>query len=437
MQVEEAIDEAPVGAFQVLLFCLSLLIMILEGIEIQVIGFVAPSLIDDWGIPSEQLGPIFSAGLAGAMVGATLFGSAGDRFGRRPVILACMTVFSAGTLLTPFTSDVTTLAMLRFLTSLGLGGVVPNVISLCSELAPRRIRAFFVGCVATSQLLGGVAGSLLASWILESHTWQLVFYAIGIGSLLFIVPVAMLLPESLRFLVLHGKPAARVGTLLVRLGLTSVDAGSLEAGEAAKAQSHVVALFRNGYAATTLLLWLAIAANLFMTAFIIYWLPTLLVQSGVQLSTAIMSITVMNLAGIIGGVCLSMLLGRFSPFHVLALAYFIAALAVAQIGLLTPWVPGVFLAVFAAGFLALGGFAGLSSIAATLYPTRLRSTGVGSAIAASKGGAILGPMAAGAALAVDTPLSMVFAICGVGGIVACVSLLLLVHLRARRVPVEA
>jgi MFS family permease len=126
-----------------------------------------------------------------------------------------------------------------------------------------------------------------------------------------------------------------------------------------------------------------------------------------------------------------MLLGRFSPFRVLATSYFLAALAVSQIGLLTPWVPGVFIAVFAAGFLALGGFAGLSSLAATLYPTRLRSTGVGSAIAASKGGAILGPMAAGAALAVDTPLSLVFVICGLGGIVACVSMLLLALVRAR------
>ena len=137
MLVDEAIDAAPVGGFQVTLFLLSLLVMILEGIEIQVIGFVAPALIDDWGIPSAQLGPIFSAGLAGAMVGATVFGSLGDRHGRRPVILACMTVFSAGTLLTPFTSDVTALAALRFVTSLGLGGVIPNVISLCSELAPR------------------------------------------------------------------------------------------------------------------------------------------------------------------------------------------------------------------------------------------------------------------------------------------------------------
>jgi AAHS family 4-hydroxybenzoate transporter-like MFS transporter len=218
------------------------------------------------------------------------------------------------------------------------------------------------------------------------------------------------------------------------MGADATQAENLEAVEPGKGQSSVLALFRDGFAPTTLLLWLAIGANLFKTAFIIYWLPTLLVQSGIELSTAIMSITIMNLAGIVGGVSLSMLMGRFSPFRVLAASYFIAALAVSQIGLLTPWVPGVFLAVFAAGFLALGGFAGLSAIAATLYPTRLRSTGVGSAIAASKGGAILGPMAAGAALAMDTPLSLVFVICGLGGIVACVSMLLLAFIRARKMP---
>jgi AAHS family 4-hydroxybenzoate transporter-like MFS transporter len=431
MRVDSVIDDAPVGRFHVTLFLVSLLIMILEGIEIQVIGFVAPSIIADWGIPSQQLGPIFSAGLAGAMIGAAVFGSVGDQRGRRPVILGCMTLFSAGTLLTPFTSSVESLTLLRFVTSLGLGGVIPNVISLCSELSPRRIRAFFVGSVATSQLVGGVVGSLLASWLLQNNPWQLVFYVIGIASLLFIIPVATLLPESLRFLVIKRKSTGRIRSLLLRLNADEHLAGKLYAQEPVKAQSNVLALFQKGYAATTLLLWLAIAANLFMTAFIIYWLPTLLVQSGIELSTAIMSITIMNFAGILGGLCLSVMLNRLNPFLVLAAVYFVAALAVSQIGFLAPWVPGVFMAVFAAGFLALGGFAGISSIAATLYPTELRSTGVGSAIAASKAGAIFGPMAAGAALAAGMSLPVVFMICGLGGITAGIALLLLFRVRMR------
>jgi AAHS family 4-hydroxybenzoate transporter-like MFS transporter len=432
MNINKVIDDAPFGRFYISLFSLSLLIMILEGVDIQIIGFVAPLMIKEWGIPSADFGIVFSSGLAGAMVGAMLLGSLGDRVGRRPLIIWSMILFGVGTLLTPLVPDITTLVILRFVTSLGLGGVVPNIISLCAELAPSRFRASFVGTVATSQLVGGVVGGIVSSWLIDDYGWQVIFYLAGGLSVLTLIPVYFILPESLRFMVQSGKPAERIEALIKRIGVDDVSVDTIQMDRTEVKNPGTINLFREGRALMTSLLWLAIAFNLFMTAFIIYWLPTLLVELGVALPTAITSITVMNAAGIIGGVSISFAIGRFGPFRVLGLAYFISALAVSVIGFTAPDVLGVMVLVFIAGFLALGGFAGINLLAATLYPTKLRSAGVGGAVAASKGGAIVGPLAAGAGLAANVPLTGVFMISAAGGLVACLAIFLLARVHHAR-----
>lgn len=431
MHLNTILDEAPVRRFHITLFVVSLLIMILEGIDIQIIGFVAPLIVAEWGIPTADFAIVFSAGLAGATVGAVLLGSLGDRIGRRPMILASMTLFGIGTLMTPFVHEMKTLVLLRFVTSLGLGGVVPNLLALCAELFPRRIRTSFVGIVATAQLAGGVLGSLLSSWLISEHGWRFMFYLAGGLSVLMLVPAFFLLPESLRFLVVKGAAPHRLAALVRRMGLKPVRPEDIVVDRTAPSDRSVLDLFRGGRAPVTSLLWLAIGFNLFMTAFIIYWLPTLLVQLGVELPTAIISITVMNAAGILGGVSLSLAIQRFGPFRVLGAAYLLAAISVAAIGFVAPAILPMMLAVFLAGFLGLGAFAGMSLLAATLYPTELRSAGVGGAIAASKAGAIAGPLAAGAGLAAEMPLTGVFMISASGGLMACLFIFMLSRARAQ------
>jgi AAHS family 4-hydroxybenzoate transporter-like MFS transporter len=418
LDVERTLDSARFGRLHVTLFVVSLAVMILEGIDIQLIGFVAPVIIREWGLASGDFGWVFSAGLAGAMVGAVIFGALGDRIGRRAMILASLAAFGVGTLVTPWVTDLPSLVALRFLTSLGLGGVVPNILALCAEWFPGRVRASLVGTVATGQLMGGVVGSLASSWLLPQMGWPFMFLLAGALSVLMLVPAALLLPESLRFLIVRGDAPERIAALLARLGVAAAPAEQFVIRDRQPVRKGVPDLFRDGRAGLTTCLWLAIGFNVYMTAFVIYWLPTLLTQAGVPLATAILTVTAINAAGIAGGIVLSTLVNRFSAYAVLGSAYLLSAVAVVGIGIAAPDVPAVIALAIVAGALSLGAFAGINMLSASLYPTELRSAGVGAVIAASKGGGIVGPAAAGLGLAAGLPLVGVFGIAAAGGVCA-------------------
>src|SRR5258707_7082699 len=137
----DVIDRASVAGFHLRLLAIVAAIMILEGIDIQCISFVAPAILRDWSIEASAFGIVFSVGLLGALAGAAVLGPLGDRFGRKPIIITNIVFFALGTLATPWAWDVQSLSIIRFLTSLGLGGVTPNAIALVSEYAPAKVRA--------------------------------------------------------------------------------------------------------------------------------------------------------------------------------------------------------------------------------------------------------------------------------------------------------
>jgi len=418
MDIERALDNAKFGRPHVTLFVVSLALMIIEGIDIQLIGFVAPVIIREWGLESLDFGFVFSAGLAGAMVGAVIFGALGDRVGRRVMILASLAAFGVGTLVTPWVADLQSLIVLRFLTSLGLGGVVPNILALCAEWFPRRARASLLGTVATGQLMGGMVGSIASSWLLPHLGWQFMFFLAGLLSVLLLIPAALLIPESLRFRVVRGDAPDRIEAQLAPLGVAVLDGENFTLATHHPVQRRVVDLLRDGRASMTLCLWLAIGCNVYMTAFVIYWLPTLLTQAGVPLASAILTVTAINASGIVGGILLSTLVNRFGAFRVLSSAYLMSAAAVVGIGLTAPDVPTVMAPAPLTGVTSLGAFAGMNVLSASLYPTELRSAGVGAVIAASKGGGIVGPAAASVGLAAGLPLVGVFGIAAAGGVCA-------------------
>src|SRR3546814_9632096 len=134
----------------------------------QCIIFVAPAILKYVQLEPAAFGIVFSVGLVWALVGAAVLGPLGDRFGRKPIIVVNILFFAVGTLVTPLAWDVQSLTIIRFLTSLGLGGVTPNAIALVSEYAPARVRALFVAIVATAPLAGGLIGGLASRWLLPA-----------------------------------------------------------------------------------------------------------------------------------------------------------------------------------------------------------------------------------------------------------------------------
>src|SRR6201747_965839 len=214
VDVAEFIDQQPVGGFQLKLLLTCAAVLFLDGFDTQAIGYVAPVLAREWGLSKGALGPVFSAGLFGLMIGALVFGPLADRIGRKKIIVFSTLAFGLGTLVTAFVQDVTTLLAIRFLTGLGLGGAMPNAIAMTSEFNPRRRRATMVMIMFCGFSVGAALGGLLAAALIPHFGWRSLFVVGGAAPLLLVPVLVLKLPESVRFLALTGRANERVAQLL-------------------------------------------------------------------------------------------------------------------------------------------------------------------------------------------------------------------------------
>ena len=230
IDVADFIDQQPVGGFQIRLLLTCAAVLFLDGFDTQAIGYVAPALAKEWGLSKAELGPVFSAGLFGLMIGALVFGPLADRIGRKKIIIFSTLAFGIGTLVTSLIHDVTTLLVIRFLTGLGLGGAMPNAVAMTSEFSPHRRRATMVMIMFCGFSVGAALGGLLAAALIPQFGWRSVFVVGGVAPLLLAPILALRLPESVRFLALTGRAHERVAELL---GLDQPE-GRLRAGNAVR-----------------------------------------------------------------------------------------------------------------------------------------------------------------------------------------------------------
>jgi AAHS family 4-hydroxybenzoate transporter-like MFS transporter len=409
VDVVEFIDAQPVGGFQLKLLAICAAVLFLDGFDTQAIGYVAPALAKEWHLTKADLGPVFSAGLFGLMIGALLMGPLADRIGRRKIIIFSTLAFGLGTFATAFINDVNSLLAIRFLTGLGLGGAMPNAIAMTSEFNPRRRRATMVMIMFCGFSVGAALGGFLAAWLIPSFGWRSVFIVGGAVPLLLVPILAMRLPESVRFLVLTGREPQRVTELL---GLIGPGAGVTAATrfvvhEPALPGVPVSHLFRSGRTLATLLLWVVFFMSLLDIYFLANWLPTVLNDLGASVSEAAVIGSMLQVGGIVGTFALGSIIDRFS-FRALALVYFIAVFAVGAIGQLGHSAILVTLAIFVAGFCVVGGQIAANALTAGYYPTAVRATGVGWALGIGRVGSIVGPLVGGVLLSQKWSAAEVF-----------------------------
>ncbi len=425
----DLIDRQPVGGFQLRLLLICAAVLFLDGFDTQAIGYVAPALAKEWGLSKGALGPVFSAGLFGLMIGALVFGPLADRIGRKKIIIFATAAFGVGALITAFAQDVTSLLIIRFLTGLGLGGAMPNAIAMTSEYNPLRRRATMVMIMFCGFSIGAAIGGFLAADLIPRFGWRSVFIVGGIAPLLMLPVLILRLPESVRFLATAGHDPRAVAELLKRISPHTVFAPDARfvVPEVPLAGIPVVHLFREGRTAVTLLLWVVFFMSLLDLYFLANWLPTVLNDLGASVSAAVAIGSMLQVGGVVGTFALGSVIDRFS-FRALALVYFGAVFAVGAIGQLGHSAVLVSLAIFAAGFCVVGGQIAANALTAGFYPTSVRASGVGWALGIGRIGSIVGPLVGGALLAAKWSTAAVFMTAAAAALIAALAALVLSRL---------
>jgi AAHS family 4-hydroxybenzoate transporter-like MFS transporter len=258
--------------------------MMADGFDLLNASIAGPAIIKEWGISRATLGPVFSASLVGFLVGAPFFGYVGDRFGRRAAIISSLIIVGFTTLACAWASNVQQLLWLRFLSGLGLGGVLPNVIALNAEFAPRRLRATMLVVMSMGISLGGAIPGIVGATLMPPYGWPVIFLVGGIAPLVVVLCLIFAIPDSIKFMVLRGGREEAVARLARKLDPALAIAAStrfvLDRDEgSAKTRGSPAALFRNGWAPVTMLVWLIFIANLMANNLMNAWLP-MIVQSG-------------------------------------------------------------------------------------------------------------------------------------------------------------
>lgn len=431
----DIIDRNKMGRYQYMILALCALAVLLDGFDVQAMGFVAPAIKQEWQVAPTVFGPIFSASLFGMVIGSLALSALADRIGRRPVMIGAVLASGLATLATSFAQSVEALLVLRFLTGIGLGAILPNALALTSEYSPARNKTFLVMMMACFLSIGAAVGGATAALLIPDWGWRAVFVVGGLGPLVVGVVMLFFLPESLQVLLLKGQGQGReqVIRILNRMvpGQIVGAATRIVFGEEKRRGVPIRQLFSDGRRATTLLLWLMHFANLAILYFLANWLPTLVRDAGLPLRTSVIAGTILQGASVLGALCLARLITRYGFFRVLPLSYLIGALGIGLIGQVASSAQSLFAVVFVVGFCAIGGLNGINALAVASYPASLRTTGIGWALGVGRFGSILAPVLGGILVANQWSISSLFLVAAAPAVVLALSLLVMKRLAGK------
>jgi MFS transporter, AAHS family, 4-hydroxybenzoate transporter len=389
-----ALDAKPFTAYQASAVFMASAMVILDGLDNQMLGIAAPSLIKEWGVAREQLGVIFALGFVGMFFGTLVAGWLGDRVGRRGALVFGVVIFGVATLLTGFSTDITHIAILRTLAGVGLGGVPGSAASLIAELTPARYRSIAVTAGVVCVAIGGILGGIVATMILPHFGWRWLFYLGGIVPLIAAALIAKLLPESPRFLASHPKHAPELNRILTRIGYSAQEIEAFrQAPEAKAAFVPTSALLKGGLRRDTLALCVAFFTGMFMIYLMYNWAPTLLFANDFAIATTSKGLTSFNIGGVIGAIVASVLvtwLGSRGVLPVLAtvgagLCVWLAMLPIK--GALNE--DKLLFGLLGLGLSASAVQSAMFAIAAYAFPAPVRARGMGLIGAAGRIGAIV------------------------------------------------
>lgn len=396
VDVAAVLDEGHWSGYQKLLIAGTALAIILDGMDNQLLGNVIPALMREWSLPRSPFTTVLALGPLGMILGGTAGGVIGDRFGRRTALVCSVLAFAAPTLAIAAVNGVVLLGVFRFLAGLGLGGAMPNAAALASEYVPRRHRPFAVTLTIVCIPLGGTLAALLAGQVLPRYGWRALFVAGGIIPLIVAAVLFKLLPESPQYLVTRRERWPELVGLLRRFGhqvsaaATFADSTAGPATAAPRASPR--ALFTPVLRRDTL----GLCGAFFFCLLAIYvgfsWIVAMLVSAGFAQVDASSALAAFNFGGVGGAVLGALVIQRLGSrptllgMSALAIA---SALAMTAMPLRPPMSVGLLTMFAITGGLLNAVQTTMYALAAHVYPTEIRGTGVGTAVAVGRVGNVV------------------------------------------------
>lgn len=430
VDIGATLDFGPFTQMQRVVVMLAAFAIVMDGFDGQLIGFAIPALIQEWGITRNAFAPAVAAGLVGMAIGSASAGLIADRIGRRLVLTASVFLFGSATCLIGFSPDVETLAVLRFIAGLGIGGALPSASTMTAEFTPVSRRTLAVTATIVCYPLGGMLAGLFASAILPIFGWRGLFWIGGALPVAYSVLLFLTLPESPRYLARKEPRWPELRRLLARMSRpTPAEAVFVDAAEQATEQrAGFRALFESGRVRDTLAIWVGFFMVMLATYSAFSWLPTMLAAEGLPITLASSGLTAYNLGGVLGALGCALAITRFGSrralmvcsFGAAATAFALKSIDVSQNTTLLMMGIGLH------GLFVNAVQAPMYALCAHVYPTLVRATGTASAISFGRLGAILSSFA-GAAVITAGGASAYLSLLGYAMVFAFVALAVVKH----------
>lgn len=402
IDIGHLLDEGRWGSRQKLYVFLTALTIIFDGIDNQLLGVAVPAMMRDWSLTRGAFAPVLAAGMIGMMAGGAIAGLVGDRLGRRVALIGSVFVFGVLTALAALVDNLWTLATLRFLAGLGLGGAMPNAAALVSEYVPKRHRPFAVTLTIVCVPLGGTLAAFVSGYVMPVLGWRSLFAFGGILPVVVALILIKFLPESPRFLARHPDRWPDLVQTLRQIGHDVPDGSTfVDLSERAAVKASIGSLFTLEFRRETIALWGAMFACMLAVYSAFNWVPSLL-ATDLGLAVASNGLAAFNFGGVGGAICGGLVIARIGSRPTM-LTMAAGAVAGALMLAATP----ISATTSAASLILMLGFTGaminaiqttLYALAAHVYPTTVRATGVGTAVAFGRVGGVTSTFAADFAL---------------------------------------
>ncbi|HET6238461.1 MAG TPA: MFS transporter [Acetobacteraceae bacterium] len=431
-KTETALENQRIGGLQLRVAALCLLVQTCDGYDLNSVAWAVPPLIHQWHLPPSMFTTAFLWSSIGIMAGALSAGPIGDRFGRRPLLLASLTIFGIASLLSATADTLGMLTLWRFITGIGIGGGFAGAAALTGDYAPHRLRATMIMATFTGAPLGGFLGGQIVAPLLPHFGWPMIFILGGAFPLVLVVALALWLPESPRFLAARKALSPRHANLLRRLDIAPTGGARVDIASI----NPIRVLFGNGYALQTVLLWIVFFCSLLNLFLFAYWMPTVLTMIGMTPSQAVFASSLRDFGALFAVLYLGLAVDRLGPERALALHYAAGAVFIAAIALLALPYALLLAMTFLAGMTITGSQTGANGACGKLYPARMRTSGVGWALGIGRLGGVAAPVLGGYLLSLGLPPTRIFLSACVFALIAAAATALLAF-RGSRVELPA